>query len=462
MVEMTVDSVPIEERKTLDNLKERVCQVMISTEVYSTRGWLVCLGAFIGNFIALGSIYSFGVLLVPITLDFGVGRGTASWIGSTAAASMLFFAGFVGYFCQRYGFSEVAWFGGLVVSLFQIISSYMPNVYSMFVTYGLFVGIGFSCCFMPGSAATSQWFEKYRRLAMGIAVAGSGVGNLVFPLLIEIFLIELTDWRSVMRCLGLIDLFLMIICGFLLSNRFPLVSKEADLSYLRPISKDRAAWLICIFNAIVNIGFLVPSIHIVAAAEDQGVSSIESSLLLSMLGLSSTVGRVLFGWLSDRLGRKNTLVFSSFTMGISTCAWPGLALLGFPGFAVYVTIFGLVSGSIIAILLPIIADFFGVEYLPVLSGIVFACSAFGGLIGPPLAGFLFDLTHSYLVSALVAGGIMLGASFITLFLPQDGTHTFEGYEVISEISITQTDSESEEDQILKPTSPRSSKINPTA
>ena len=236
-----------------------------------------------------------------------------------------------------------------------------------------------------------------------------------------------------------------------------MVDSKTDLSYLRPIFKDRAAWLICAYNAIMNIGFLVPSVHIVAAAEDQGVSSIESSLLLSLLGLSSTVGRVLFGWLSDRIGRKYTLVFSSFTMGISTCTWPGLALVGFPGFALYISVFGLVSGSLIAILLPIIADFFGVKYLPVLSGIVFASSAFGGLIGPPLAGFLFDITNSYMVSAIVAGGIMIAASCLTIFLPQDGTHTFEGYEVISELSISPSDSDSDSEhsvQKVMPLSPR--------
>ncbi|MDP2434163.1 MAG: MFS transporter [archaeon] len=181
--------------------KEMTCRVLVSTEPDSVRAWMVCAGAFIGNFIALGTIYSFGVLLVPITLDFKVGRGAAAWIGSVCAASMLFFAIFAGYLCQRFGYSQVAWAGGLTVAVFQIISSFMPNIYGMFVTYGLLTGIGFSCCFMPGSAATSQWFEKYRGLGVGMAVAGSGVGNLVFPLIIETLLLELADWRRVMRCL---------------------------------------------------------------------------------------------------------------------------------------------------------------------------------------------------------------------------------------------------------------------
>ena len=434
-----------------ESMHDAVCRTLLDTSADSLRGWLVVLGAFLGNFVALGSVYSFGVLLLPITLDFHVGRGTASWIGSMCVASMLLCSAFAGLLCQKYGFSAVAWAGGVIVALFHAISSYMPNAYLMFLTYGLCVGFGYSLCFMPGYAATGQWFERYRGLATGVAVAGSGIGNLVFPFVIELLLVELADWRSVMRCLGLIALLFMTISGFLLANRFPLSSaadsgQHADYSYLRPVARDPAAWKICAFNAIVNVGWLVPSVHIVAAAEDQGVGGWDSSLLLSIMGLASTVGRVLFGWLSDRMGRKATLSFCSVTMGVSTMLWPALALMGFPGFVWYVVVFGMVSGSIVAILLPMIADFFGVKYLPVLSGISFAFSATGGLLGPPLAGWLYDLTQSYLVSALVAGGIMLVASVITFFLPQDGKHTFEGYEVISEISMAESSSSSESDQ----------------
>src|SRR6185312_7175599 len=174
-----------------------------------------------------------------------------------------------------------------------------------------------------------------------------------------------------------------------------------------------AACLACAF------GVFVPFVHLVPYAIDHGMPRTEAVLLMSAIGIGSTVGRFLLGGLADRLGRELTLVATFATMAValaiwlvSTTFWP-LAFFGF--------VFGSAYGGWVALLPAVVMDYFGGRNVSGIIGILYTSAGIGTLIGPSAAGFAFDVSHSYVVPIAVSiGGNVIAAVLMLLVARRAG------------------------------------------
>ncbi len=144
----------------------------------------------------------------------------------------------------------------------------------------------------------------------------------------------------------------------------------------------------------------VPFVHLTPYAIDHGIAKSSAVLLVSVIGVGSTVGRFFLGGLADRLGRRLSLVAMFAGMAAilpvwasSTTFWP-LALFAF--------IFGIAYGGWVALLPSVVMDYFGGRNVSGIIGVLYTSAGIGTLIGPSAAGFAFDIGGSYTLPILLS------------------------------------------------------------
>lgn len=170
----------------------------------------------------------------------------------------------------------------------------------------------------------------------------------------------------------------------------------------------------------IGYGYLIPFVHTAPLAIDFGVSQVQASLLLSILGASSFIGRISLGFIADRI--KNRLLILRICFGVMAVvgfAWPFLNqfycmfyffcddFFLFLVLVIFCFIFGFFGGGYISMIPAVVAEYFGIGKLPSLIGIMYFSSAIGNTIGPPVTGILFDRTNSYIVGGLIGAGTLV-------------------------------------------------------
>ncbi|XP_043275275.1 monocarboxylate transporter 12 [Venturia canescens] len=179
--------------------------------------------------------------------------------------------------------------------------------------------------------------------------------------------------------------------------------------------KDPLFLLFTLSNFCTSIGFNVPYVYLVTQAEERGISKDVSSYLLAVVGTANTVGRIVLGYLSDKPWINRLLVYNlCLTLcGLSTVL---SAFCGsFATFALYGTVFGFTAGAYVGLTSVILVDLLGLDRLTNAFGLLLLFQGVASLLGPPIAGWLYDALQSYDPGFFVAGG-MIGISGIMLFL----------------------------------------------
>lgn len=125
----------------------------------------------------------------------------------------------------------------------------------------------------------------------------------------------------------------------------------------------------------------------------------------------------MLGGIADRLGRGPTLALIVFALGLTLFWW--LAATGFSGLAVFALAFGLFYGGFVALIPAFTADLFGLRAASSVIGVLYTSVAVCTLAGPPLAGWVFDLTGSYAWPIAICAGAALLASVVVLRLPRN-------------------------------------------
>ncbi|KAJ1524199.1 hypothetical protein ONE63_010720 [Megalurothrips usitatus] len=165
-------------------------------------GWIVVWASFMIHIVTDGVTYSFGVMLQKLTDYFGAGEGATSFIMSTLVGVTLCSGPIASAFVNKWGCRTVTIAGAIMSGFFLAVSFFAPNVATLYVTIGLGTGFGFGLIYLPAIVSVTCYFEKYRSLATGIAVAGSGLGTFIFAPFIEYLVSEYGGWRPAVLILA--------------------------------------------------------------------------------------------------------------------------------------------------------------------------------------------------------------------------------------------------------------------
>ncbi|MFV0259628.1 MAG: MFS transporter [Acidimicrobiales bacterium] len=365
---------------------------------------MVVAATFLSTFTVFGVAYSFGAFFRPMTEEFGTNRGATALV--FAITTFLYFAlGVVtGHLADRFGPRPVVIVGAVAMVLGLLATSAVQEIWVGYLTYGLGVGIGVACCYVPMVAAVGGWFETRRTTALGVAVAGIGVGTLTVAPLAERLIADY-GWRRtyVLMAIGSGILLAVAAVG---ARRPPLVAAaDADAGSVlgRVLRTSRTFWVLYASALIVSLALFVPFVFLPDYVDTRGIDG-SAGWLVGSIGISSVVGRLGLGTLGARYGVFRLYQGSLAVLGLSFVIWLA-AGDRYSLLLLFTVVLGVAYGGFIALAPAVAAQTFGVSGLGAVLGALYTGAGIGGLIGPPLMGRIID-TAGYttaLVVALIAG-----------------------------------------------------------
>jgi len=372
-------------------------------------GWVVvatsALGLLFGAFPIVVS--SFAVFFKPYIHEFHASRAAISLAILIHNIGAGFLATWIGRLTDRFGARNVILPGlgvlGLVLISAEAIGAKLWQLYIFYALLGL---VSSTTTAVPYGVVVSRWFNRRRGLALGLTMAGMGVGAAVVPPLVQL-LIASYGWRSAFAIVGGAILIIpMPILGVFLKEapqRIGLLSDEATAAPLAPrqaegltwreIRYSQTFWLMVAAFALAAAAITACVIHMATIFSDRGATTASAALAVSVAGLALLAGRAGAGFLLDRYFGPHVAIFL-FVLVASGIAllWTGAtgtpALMG--AFLV-----GLGLGAEVDIIAYLMSRYFGLRSLGAAFGVAFGAFVLASGLGPLIMGFAFDRTGSY-------------------------------------------------------------------
>jgi len=372
--------------------------------------------------------YAFGVFLKPLTVEFNWERGALSGAFSIALLLIGPFSILSGRLSDKYGPRILVTISGLSLGVGFLLMSQINSLWQVYLIWGLFMGVGMSCSFVPIISTIPRWFTKKRGIAIGIAVAGFGLGGIIVPPLAQ-WLISAFGWRQAYFILGLITFIVVIPLAQFMKHSPQRVGLKpygedeptkdehslvtGGLSITQAIKTSRFwVWgliLFCFFFCIQ-----VTIVHIVPHAIDIGVSPIIAASITSIIAGCSVIGKLSTGFLSDKVGGR-LLLIACISLATVALLWLLFAKELWMLY-IFAVIFGIGYGGIVLLQTVISAELFGLGSLGMILATLMFCGTIGGALGAPLAGSIFDITESYSLAFLICVIMCALAIILSLIL----------------------------------------------
>jgi OFA family oxalate/formate antiporter-like MFS transporter len=423
--------------------------------------YLVVLGAIIVQ-LCLGSIYAWSFFqtalngINPVTKVQDVGLYLWPSLFSqlpfaAGLASFTLFMIFAGRWQDRVGPRKVATIGGILLGLGYILAylvdyvvvtdglvsttddAFIGTLY-LVITYGIIGGAGIGFAYICPIAALVKWFPDKKGTITGIAVAGFGAGALVFGY-VEQYLLSFYSVPATanigmpMLILGVIYLVLVVAGSQVLTNPpvgwlppgFTPAPTTADGKgqEILPGEMIRTStfwllWLMFVFAATAGL-MTLGNVKTAALAID---TTADAVLIVGVMSLLNAAGRIVWGAVSDKIGRENTmaLMFIVLAIGMFTFAWMSTIAISWVAVMGIASLIGFCFGGNFALFPSATADFFGSKNVGKNYGVMFTAYGIAGITGAFVAGPIHDVTGSYFMAFVVTGVLAIIAVLFTLVL----------------------------------------------
>jgi MFS family permease len=398
-------------------------------------GWAaVIAGSFI-VFIAGNFQYTFGVFVSPLINNFGWSRAAISGCVTIRSITSGLASLAAGILCDRYGYRKLIFAGVLLVGASYLLTAHIGSLWQLYIYLGALTGIGISAFFVPLIGVVTRWFGSKATLGSAIVMSGFSLAQVVIPPIATLLIVRY-QWEGTITILGIAVLLLGTAALHFVrtpSNGSRPLSPvpesgeglaaepaeniqppvEADYS-LREALRTPALWIIFAVLMISATSYQMLVIHIVIAAIDEGITPEAAAIILTVSGVTNTLGRLLIGSIASAIGNKTALILSLVLQAAALFAVAGASDLAV--FYIVVAVHGLGYGGTTPILPTLTASYFGTRSIGSIYGVVNVAYTAGGAVGPVVGGYIFDLTGSYYAAFIAAGVIMLVTLLIVLAL----------------------------------------------
>lgn len=393
-----------------------VSEATAASRIDTRAGWPTVAATFLSTFTVFGVAYSFGAFFKPMADEFGSDRGATALFFSITTFLYFAFGVITGRVADRVGPRPVLAVGTVCLVAGLLATSRVQTLWAGYLTYAIGVGIGVACAYVPMVAAVGGWFAVKRTNALGLAVAGIGVGTLVTAPLAE-RLIDSHGWRRtyVILAIGAGVLMSLAMVG---ANRPPVVANAAPPTpILQVIKGHRDFWVLYVAMFLMTVVLFLPFVFMSDYLKQREMSG-SAGWLVGTIGIFSVLGRLGFGVVARRVPLMALYRGSFLVVGLSFALWI-VARSSYPMLLVYAVVLGVSYGGFIALSPAVAATIFGPVGLGGILGLLYTGAGIGGLIGPPLMGALID-SAGYTTSLLVAAALGV-ASFAVLLLLSPGS-----------------------------------------
>lgn len=401
--------------------------------VYLTkRRWIVLAACCVAN-LCIGAIYAWSVFAGPMAEHLNSLHGTAL----TAADLAIVFSiangdAFIttisgGYFDNKIGSRKVILTGTVVFGLGFIVSGLASNVFLLIVGFSLMCGLGNGFAYVCTISTAVKFFPDKKGLAGGISTAVFGISSVIIPPIADALN------NSVGVCLafiifGAVIVVLAVLCSLLIINcpddfvptgwtppaESLRLSSAEDKTAKQMLSTPVFYVMLGMLTIGSTLGLMTISEASAAAQSMVGMTASAAALVVSALALFNTGGRIIAGWISDRIGRINTLA------GVFVLAVAALWLLYASGgdgsaamFCTGICLVGLCYGAFMGVYPGFTSDQFGMKYSSLNYGIMFIGFSAGGIIGPLLMQGMFNSRGTYRPAFLVAAAFAAAGFALT-------------------------------------------------
>ena len=380
------------------------------------RAWIVVAAAFASMFTVFGIAYSFGAFFSSMAADFGTDTSGTSVFFALTAFLYFVLGAVTGRIADRIGPRPVLIVGGACMTLGLLATTQVQSLWLGYLTYGLGVGIGVACGYIPMVAAVGQWFEHRRTTALGVAVAGIGTGTLVIAPLAE-WSIERHGWRTTNVAFAVgAAVTLGLACLGAKQPPSGTAARSAPATSVTSLFRHHVYRRLYLSMLLTCLALFLPFVFMADYTSSRDASG-SPALIVGLIGASSVAGRLGLGALASRTSAMTLYQFSFLVLGLSFAIWLG-AGDSYGLLVLFALVLGIGYGGIVALAPAVVAELLGPEGLGTALGFLFTAAGVGGLIGPPLIGEIID--RSGYRSGITAGLAVALAAWAVVRVQPEG------------------------------------------
>lgn len=410
----------------------------------SGKRWFIAVMATLVQ-VFLGTVYAFSIFVEPISKTFNCNSSSAAWTFSIAIFVLGLTASWGGMNLGKIGARKMALTGailyglGYIVSYFALVNLNLPLLY---LGYGVIGGLGLGLAYVTPVAVASKWFPDKAGMITGMVVMGFGIGAMLMAKLIGPILLEKFDGDlgKTFLWIGVILLALLPICANFMVMPPSELDSKADDKYKTAVvaGPERTAkqeifsfnfisiWFMFSFAVVAGMIFLSFQSSLLSDLLKQAnVNISEEDLnekghtLVAVSALFNAVGRMLWGTISDKLGKVNTF---RLMLLIEVLVFGGLIFIKSPMvFSVGVCIVMLNYGGAFGVVPSLVKSSYGAKLMATMYGVALTAWGVGGILGPQITAYMKDHygseagVHAFIVAlVLLTIGIVL-----TFFVKND-------------------------------------------
>ena len=383
-------------------------------------GWWIVFCAAAIVFLSAGTFfYGFGLLVGPLTAEFGWSRAAVSIGFSLRTEVGGVAAPLVGVLVDRVGVRRLTTIGIVIVAIGFVLLSRVHSLPAFYVSIFI-IAVGMSATGGANAATViAQWFRRYRGKALGLMTFGGGLGGLSAIVFAE--LISAYGWRDALVAVAVVQVIVCVPLALSMRNKpedmgLPVDGIEADAAGAtgghpalpttgleltgREALHSVLFWKVALTFALSNFATTAIIVHqIPFLVEEVGSSEAFAALSVTLMTAISLAGRLVFGLAADRYSKALlagiAMLFSAVGLALFSTVhheWQLIYVLPF---------FGIGFGAAVPLRAAIQAEYFGLKAYGTIQGMLFTASTIGAFFGPLLAGVLYDATADYRPSFLI-------------------------------------------------------------
>lgn len=378
------------------------------------QAWLSVLGGFCVLTATFGYSNSFGVYQDYYVLSGASSSSNVSWIGSLQLF-LMFFVGLPagklfdqGYFHHSLAVGSVLY----VFSMFMLSLAHPHKYYQLMLAQGVGMGLGSGLMLVPSMSVQAHHWRRRRSLAMGIVMTGSGVGGLIYPIMLNRLLHGRVGFAWGVRATAFLTLGLLIIANCVMTTRLPSAKQRppGPKADVKSILADGPFLLLLAGAFLVLWGMFYVYFYLQLWVNLHDLSETLGFYTIAILNAASIFGRTIPNMIADRVGAFNVFAPVCLIAGALVFAMFGVTSVG--AVIVFSILYGFFSGAAIALMPPTVASVANsVHEIGLRLGLAYFTVSFAMLTGTPIVGALYDL-HDAWFRPIVFSGVVMIAGFV--------------------------------------------------
>ncbi|MDA9566065.1 MFS transporter, partial [Porticoccaceae bacterium] len=384
-----------------------------------TYGWKSLLAATIGTMCGIFTLtnYTQGFFVGPVTSEFGWSAPQFFLSYTVLMCSGLLTGPLIGYIAQRVGLRTVGIVGLIGHSLaYVVLSLNTGSLMLWYLSWALVAILGAGSLPIIWTGVLNNWFTKHRGKAIGITMAGTGLGAFLLPPIVE-FLIANHGWRTAYRGIGLGALLISLPIVSALFKEKPDSSTATDGEVMankvetwglttKDAMRTKQFWILgaVLFLTVIVVAGLLSNFERIMT--EQGFERSSIAQIAAVMGLTVIIGRLMVGALVDRFWAPGVAAcfFLVATLGllilVGTQVTMATALL-------VAVMIGLAAGAELDLLAYLTGKYFGPAHYPAIFGLIIAFFTVGAGIAPPLFGMAAQMFQGYGTMLSISIGLLL-------------------------------------------------------